>query len=225
MGETVSEEEEEKDKATATDDEESSLSEDDFLKRFAARKSGGKDHNTTGTNVAQENDEIPDPKGVDPKSASYEDVGKGTMDDESSIQEISENVGCSIGKKVQKRAQQKEIVAKKKAEKASVEELVRGCKKAQRVAKEGEVRGREEPSVEEICATKPSKKPGGRRGRKAAAEGSGSDGADPKMTCAVCAEEFPSRTQLFSHIRSSGHAVIKEVPQPAKQTRSQKKKK
>merc|ERR1712107_233936 len=158
-------------------------------------------------------------------SASYEDVGKGTMDDESSIQKISENMGCSGGKKAQKRAQQKEMAAKKKAEKASVEELVRECKKAQRVAKEGDLRGHEEPLVKEFCATKAGKKHGGRRRGKAAAEGSGSDGADPKMTCAVCAEEFPSRTQLFAHIRSSGHAILKEVPQPAKQTKSQKKKK
>lgn len=40
-------------------------------------------------------------------------------------------------------------------------------------------------------------------------------GPDPNQTpgvCGVCGAEFPSRSKLFDHIKTSGHALLKEVP-------------
>jgi len=39
------------------------------------------------------------------------------------------------------------------------------------------------------------------------------DPGDPvAATCAVCGEEFSSRTKMFQHIKATGHAALKEVP-------------
>ena len=44
----------------------------------------------------------------------------------------------------------------------------------------------------------------------AGGKGSG-NGIDPGNMCKVCGETFPSRTALFRHIRSSGHAALRSV--------------
>eukprot|EP00793_Prasinoderma_coloniale_P001077 PRCOL_00006068-RA len=44
----------------------------------------------------------------------------------------------------------------------------------------------------------------------AGGKGSG-NGIDPGNVCKVCGETFPSRTALFRHIRSSGHAALRSV--------------
>ena len=43
--------------------------------------------------------------------------------------------------------------------------------------------------------------------------------------CGVCGGEFPSRSKLFEHIKSSGHAVLKDAPPQQQNTQGKKNKK
>ena len=42
--------------------------------------------------------------------------------------------------------------------------------------------------------------------------------------CGICGGEFPSRSKLFEHIKSSGHAMLKDAPSQQTQQNTQGKK-
>merc|ERR1712014_188152 len=92
----------------------------------------------------------------------------------------------------QKKARQKALLLEKSREKEHTQELIQGVKKAQREAKKdaGDV-----PS--EVC-------------QPVSLEPGADNSSDNR--CAVCKETFPSRSKMFQHIKTTGHAASKQAP-------------
>lgn len=146
-----------------------------------------------------------------------------------------EQVPKALSKKQQnrerEREKQKALADEKKAAAAAVQELVDEVRKAQREAKKGAGEGSSVASaadVDEADHCPPVR--GGSQHAPAAAKKKGKNkGGEEEssvIACGVCGEVFESRTKLFAHIRSSGHAVLKVMPEPvsAKGKNSKKKK-
>lgn len=69
-----------------------------------------------------------------------------------------------------------------------------------------------------------------KQNKKKKKESNKTDPSQKPGTCGICGEEFPSRSKLFDHIKSTGHAMLKQAPQTndlsaQKQGKKNKKKK
>lgn len=119
------------------------------------------------------------------------------------------------GRRAQKKAQQREVQLQRQTQKGSVQELVDGCRKAQRAVKRGEAgdeaadgTGSPGGGTEAAPAAEPAAAAASRGGSgKQAAAAAATEGT----RCAVCGEDFSSRSKLFQHIKATGHAVLKPV--------------
>lgn len=142
-------------------------------------------------------------------------------------------MGSAGSKKAEKRAKQKELLLEKQREKEKIQQLVSGVKKANDKAREdAEAEG--EPEAASASAATESRKPKGSPAPKEAAgarhtdskKGAGGQGAGAgpaDATCAVCGKQFESRSKMFEHLKTSGHAAPKELPvEPAKAGKKKK---
>mmetsp|Transcript_11327 Transcript_11327/g.28490 ORF Transcript_11327/g.28490 Transcript_11327/m.28490 type:complete len:621 (-) Transcript_11327:255-2117(-) len=222
----VSRQEKSKQEAPSKDSEEEDEgdedSDDDFLARFAARGGGGRGGRGRGSFA-------PPPRGGDAEgggSSASSDAGAG---DEAAAGGDGEEADGSrrpaaageaaaaaaeegAGKRAQKKAQQRALLLEKKAQKEGVEELVNGVRKAQKAAKQDADGANATATGEEAeSEAKPGRSP-----KEAATTGGGPMAVAPPdgSRCAVCGEEFPSRSKLFQHIKATGHAALKPMDPP-----------
>lgn len=179
--------------------EDSDDSDDDFLLRFAATKQQGA--RGAAATVRQAKPE----------------QGEDETEEETDGTRVQAPVSAGGGSKKQmKRETQKEVLLEKRAEKEHVQNLVRATKKAAKAEKNGTEVGLDEAEAAQVGANATNGK---------AAKGKKGGASEPsEALCSVCGEEFPSRTQLFKHIKESGHAVLKEMPREAAPKAGKKKK-
>mmetsp|Transcript_129883 Transcript_129883/g.416793 ORF Transcript_129883/g.416793 Transcript_129883/m.416793 type:complete len:617 (+) Transcript_129883:151-2001(+) len=202
------------------DDDESD--EDAFLARFANARRGGGGANFAppargGASASSSSDEGEVAAGTgagaaaaSAAAAAAEGAAEGDSDDDERARRPATAGKAAAAAaeegavhRAQKKAQQRELLLQKKAEKDKVEELVRQVKKG---GVEGsEVAEATSPAAAGAGVAAPSK-PKSNAAPAAAAEGA---------KCDVCGVEFTSRTKLFQHIKETGHAALKTMPDAA----------
>lgn len=182
-------------------DEDEDSDDDAFLARFAAAKRQGAGAAPSSQKVQREDSE--------------DEVGEEAKDDRTSVQPVA---GGGSSKRQAKKEKHKSLLLEKRAEKEQVQSLVNAVKaaKAGRESTEATFNG---------SSTTPT--PGAVNANSFANGKNCSDCAPAngsEARCAVCGEEYPSRTQLFKHIKETGHAALKGSPLEAAAPKSRKKK-
>ena len=118
--------------------------------------------------------------------------------------EIAANIG-EPGKKMN--AKQKQL--KRRAAKAAEQ-----YKSSLAVEHSADSASTREPDSDDDVRSR--KKKGGKAGKKQSTQQPTMDSVDPQIdlscTCGVCKAKFGSRSLLFAHIKSTGHALLKSAP-------------
>jgi len=185
--------------AEASDDDDDDEDDDDaFLSAFAGAR--GKQQKN---GRAAPNEEA---GGATASTAGGGDEKEADDDDEDDDNEELEDLSTLGGKAAQKKAKQKALMLEKIEKDREREQLQETIKSAKKGLKKETPVAKEDPAANnENVVLEPGQTEG-------------------ESKCAVCSEVFSSRSKMFQHIKSSGHAAFKEAADVGGASKGKKKK-